>query len=149
MADIELTQAEADALIAVEKVRENNDSVEYPSLGGRVSVPLVSTDKKEHFLLDVSRGRIDLKKGTYQERGRQVIVLVRLDFGGAPHRNPDGEEVPCPHLHLYRSGFGDKWATLVPTDRFSDTNDFWRLLQDFMRYCNITQPPAFERGVFS
>ncbi len=46
MADIELTQAEADALIAMEKVRDNNDSVGYPSLGGRVCVPLASADKK-------------------------------------------------------------------------------------------------------
>ncbi len=149
MADIELTQSEADALIAMEKVRENNDSVEYPSLGGRVCAPLVSADKKEHFLLDVSRGRIDLRKGTYQERGRHVIILVRLDFGGAPHRNPDGEEVPSPHLHLYRHGFGDKWATPVPSGQFPDTNDLWGLLHNFMQYCNITRPPVFERGVFS
>jgi len=149
MADIELTQAEADILIALEKVRENDDPVDYPGLGGNVCVPLVSVNKKEHFFLDVSRGRIDLKKGKYQERGRHVIVLVRLDFGDAPHRNPDGEEMPSPHLHIYRPGFGDKWATPIPRDRFPDTNDLWRLLRDFMRYCNITKPPTFRRGVFT
>jgi hypothetical protein len=109
----------------------------------------VSVDKREHFLLDVSRGRIDLLKGKYQKRGRHVIVLVRLDFGGAPHRNPDGQEIACPHLHLYRQGFGDKWAAAVPQERFPDTTDLWRLLQDFMRFCNITRPPIFRRGVFT
>lgn len=149
MADIELTQAEADILIALEKVRENDDLVDYPGLGGNVCVALVSVDKREHFLLDISRGRIDLRKGKYQERGRNVIVLVRLDFGGAPHRNPDGQEITCPHLHVYRQGFGDKRATEVPPDRFPNANDLWRLLQDFMRFCNITKPPVFRRGVFT
>ena len=149
MADIELTQAEADILIALEKVRENDDLVDYPGLGGNICVALVSADKREHFSLDISRGRIDLRKGKCQERGRSVIVLVRLDFGSAPHRNPDGEEVACPHLHVYRQGFGDKWATAVPSDHFPNTNDLWRLLQDFMRFCNVTKPPVFRRGVFT
>jgi hypothetical protein len=148
MADIELPQAEADVLIAMEKVRENDDWCRYPGLGGGFRAPLVSVDKKEHFLLDVSRGKIDLLKGKYQKRGRQVIILVRLDFGGAPHRNPDGQEIACPHLHLYRCGFGDKWAMPVPPKCFSDTSDLWRTLQDFMRYCNITKAPNIERGVF-
>jgi hypothetical protein len=37
-----------------------------------------------------------------------MVVLVRLDLGGAPHRNPFDEEIGVPHLHLYREGFGDK-----------------------------------------
>ena len=41
-----------------------------------------------------------LTKGRYQNRARNVVVLLRLDFGGAPPRNPDGSELPCPHLHI-------------------------------------------------
>ena len=26
----------------------------------------------------------------------------RSAYDGAPHRNPDGQEIPCPHLHVYR-----------------------------------------------
>ncbi|MFW9280162.1 DUF6978 family protein [Glaesserella parasuis] len=26
--------------------------------------------------------------------------MVRLDIEGPPHRNPDGEEIICPHIHL-------------------------------------------------
>lgn len=48
---------------------------------------------RENFLLDIRRGKIDLLKATNQNRARQTIVLVRLDLGGAPHRNPDGEEI--------------------------------------------------------
>ena len=149
MADMNLTQAEADALIALAKHRVDATEWDYPDLGGAISVPLRSADRREQFLLDLRRGRIDLAKGTYQNRGRQVVVLVRLDFGGAPHRNPDGEEIGSPHLHLYREGFGDKWAVSVPSDRFTDLSNLWRTLEDFMRYCNIVEPPIIRRGLFT
>jgi hypothetical protein len=84
-----------------------------------------------------------------QNRGRQVVVLVRLDLGGAPHRNPDGEDIPVPHLHVYREGFGDKWAVAVPADQFTATSDVWRTLDEFLRFCNVTQPPHIERGLFT
>ena len=149
MAEINLTQTEADALIAMEKHRVNNERRDYPVLGGSVSIPLISADRRENFILDVSRGRINLAKGTYQNRPRQVVVFVRLDFGGQPHRNPDGEELESPHLHVYREGYGDKWAVPVPTSAFPDIADTWKTLEDFMRFCNIAHPPLIERGLFS
>lgn len=66
MAEINVTQAEADVLIAMEKHRVNDDRWDYPGLGGAISIPLISVDKRENFLLDISRGKIDLFKGTYQ-----------------------------------------------------------------------------------
>jgi len=108
MTDANLIQAEADALLAMEKRRVDDSEWNYADLGGQITVPLVSSDQRESFLLDMRRGGIDLAKGTYQNRGRQVVILARLDFGGAPHRNPDGEEIGSPHLHLYREGYGDK-----------------------------------------
>lgn len=149
MADINLTQAEADALIALEKHRVNDDRSDFPTAGERLELPLQSADRREQFLLDLSRGRIDLTKVKMQNRGRQVVVLIRLDVGGAPHRNPDDEEVPAPHLHVYREGFGDKWATPLSADSFRDTTDVWTTMEDFMRLCNITQPPVIERGLFT
>ncbi|HWQ39349.1 MAG TPA: hypothetical protein VNM24_12205 [Burkholderiales bacterium] len=149
MADIALTQAEADALIAMEKHRATNDRYDFPREGESLTVPLQSPDKREHFLLDLSRGRIDLLKVKMQNRGRQVIVLVRLDLAGPPHRNPDDTEVPAPHLHLYREGYGDKWAMAVPPGLFRDTRDVWQTLEDFLRYCNVAQPPHIERDLFT
>lgn len=149
MSELDLTQAEADALIALAKHRLDVTEWDYPDLGGAVSIPLVSADRREQFLLDLRRGRIDLARGTYQNRGRQVIVLVRLDFGGAPHRNPDGEEIRSPHLHVYREGYGDKWAVPVPGDQFADLENTWKTLEDFMRFCNIAEPPFFRRGLFT
>lgn len=103
-----LAQSDAEALLRMEKVPGLPDEFKFPDLGGRIEVPLISRDERERFSLDVNRKRIALTTG-YQARGRQVIVLARLDFA-APHRNPDGTEVGVPHLHLYREGYGDKWA---------------------------------------
>jgi len=97
----------------------------------------------------VRRGRIDLLRGIYQNRARQVVVLVRLDCGGASHRNPDGEEIPSPHLHIYREDYGDKYAIPAPPESFANTNDLWQSLKDFERYCNITKPPLIEKGLFT
>lgn len=149
MADINLTQAEADALVAMEKHRSTEDQNLFPMGGQSLVLPLQSLDKREQFVLDLSRGRIDLRKVKMQNRGRQVVVLVRLDLGGAPHRNPDDVEVPAPHLHLYREGYGDKWAVPIPADRFRDLGDAWATFEDFLRFCNITQPPHIERGLFT
>ena len=149
MATLDLTQAEADALFAMPKRRVCDDEVLYPGTGGKVCLPLVSVDGREDFLLDVRRGRIDLRKGTYQTRARQVITLVRMDFGGAAHRNPDNEEIPSPHLHLYREGYGDKWAIPVPVNEFPNLGDIWQTLMDFFGYCNVVEPPNMDRGLFA
>lgn len=149
MTDINLTQAEADALIAMEKHRVSDDRSTFPMAGQSLVLLLQSVDKREQFVLDLSRGHINLSKVKMQNRGRQVVVLVRIDMGGAPHRNPDDVEISAPHIHIYREGYGDKWAMPVPTDHFRDVNDVWKTLEDFLRFCNIAQPPHIERGLFT
>jgi hypothetical protein len=144
-----LSQAEADWLLHLEKHRTNDDRARLPDTGGSVTVLLASADRAENFHLDVSRGRINLMKGKFQNRARTTIVLARVDIGGAPHRNPDDTEVPCPHIHLYREGFGDRWAFTVSIDQFADVTDHWQTVFDFIRYCNVTRPPEFERGLFT
>lgn len=134
-------------MIAMPKIRASDETWNYPSMGGVISIPLISPDKRENFLLDIRKGRINLSKGSYQNRSRQVIVLVRIDFGGSIHRNPDGAEAPCPHLHLYREGYGHKWAIPLPDELFSDSADITNLLDDFMRYCNIVEPPIIQQGL--
>jgi hypothetical protein len=144
---IDLTQNEADQLLAMEKHRINDHSYPFSAMLDKVEIPLQSVDGREQFLLDMSRGRINLLKGTYQNRARQTTILARVDFGGAPHRNPDGIEIPCPHLHRYREGYGDKWAEPIPA-AFGSSDDLWNLLQRFLEYCNVTEPPLFDRELF-
>ena len=90
MADSNLTQAEADALITAEKRRIDATEWDYPGSGGVITIPLVSTDQREPFL----------------------------------------------------------WASPVPSNRFADLDDLWRTLEDFMRFCNIVEPPVIRRGLF-
>jgi hypothetical protein len=148
MSDSHLTQVEAEALLAMEKVKASDEETEYPALGGSITLPLQSLDGREQFLLDISRSQIDLLKGKYQSRAQHTIILARLDFGGPPHRNPDGAVIPCPHLHLYKEGWGDKWAAPVPADRFTNLSDLWQTLQEFMSFCHITDPPVIRKGLF-
>lgn len=149
MADIDISQAEADALIAVEKHCVEDKSWLFPLPGGRLAIQLVSSDKRENFILDITRAQIKLTKATYQNRARQAIILMRLDLDGPPHRNPDDQEIPCPHLHVYREGYGDKWAIPAPTGRYPNVQDLFSTFEAFMGHCNITQPPQIDRGLFS
>ena len=148
MAEIEITQVEADHLMAMEKRCQEDKDWIFPNPGERLSIPLVSLDKRENFVLDVTRVRIKLTKATYQNRARAAIILLRLDLGGAPHRNPDGEEIECPHLHLYREGFGDKWAMRLPADLYSDPSDLFASFLAFMKQCRVVELPRVRRGLF-
>lgn len=149
MTEIEITQSEADALIEMEKRFIDGTDWIFPGAGERIALELTSLDRRENFMLDVTRAQIKLTKATYQNRARQAIILMRLDLDGPPHRNPDGTEIPCPHLHTYREGFGDKWAVAAPLDRYPDTRDLFSTCEAFMRHCNITGPARMQRGLFS
>ena len=149
MADINITQAEADALIAMEKQRSDDRQWLFPVPGDGLAIPLTSLDKRESFTLDVTRSQIKLTKATYQNRARQAIILMRLDLGGPPHRNPDDAEIPCPHLHVYREGHGDKWAIPAPPDIYPAPADLFTTFQAFMRHCRVVVPPDVQMGLFS
>jgi len=142
-----LTQQEAEALLALEKHYLGTDHFAFPGLGGSLHIPLHSMGRREEFNLDVTRGRILLSKNTFQTRARKVVILARLDLDGPSHRNPDGEEIDCPHLHLYREGYGDKWATPLP-EAFCGIDDTMQLLDTFMDYCRIVGKPMIDGGLF-
>jgi len=143
-----LMQHEADALLAMKKHYMGTERFSFPDLGGSLRLLLHSIDKREEFNLDVTRGKILLSKNTFQMRARRAVILARLDLDGPPHRNPDGEELPCPHLHVFREGYGDKWAIPLP-DYFRNTSDSIRLLDIFMDFCNIVEKPMIVRGLFA
>ena len=144
-----LTQQEADRLMTMEKIADPSKDWDFPAPGERISVPLTSRDQREHFLLDVTRYQIKLTKASYQNRVHTAIILYRLDIDGAPHRNPDRIEIACPHLHVYREGYGDKWAIPVPADVFTNTANLFTSLDDFMRHRRIVEAPYIQRGLFA
>lgn len=147
MSNDALTQSEAQMLLAMEKISQNNTEYVFPDLGGNVEIPLISRVGREFFSLDISRKRTALTT-KFQTRARQSLVLARLDFN-SPHRNPDDTEVGVPHLHLYCEGYGDKYAYEIPSGMLSKPTDVQQTLQDFMRYCTIVSPPNIKWGLFS
>lgn len=140
----ELTQKEADYLLNVPKKRINNITYIFPGPGKWLHLPVRSFDLKHEFTIDVRSGRIELKKGTCQLRAN-AHILARVDLAGGLHRNPDGKEMPCPHIHLFREGYNDQWAFPLPTV-FLKPGDLWQTLNDFFGYCNIIDKPYIERG---
>lgn len=150
MAELLLTQAEGDALLALEKVAvTNGGDVDLPDLGGAIVLNFVSHNRREDFVLNYKQHTINLSKRNHHFRGRKVVGLARLDLDGPPHRNPDGQEIGARHLHLYKEGYGLKWAFEIPADRFTNLDDAFQTLEDFMRYCNIVQFPRIRRSLFS
>jgi hypothetical protein len=79
----EITQAEADALLALEKRRVNAQPIRFPDPGTKVTTELQSLDEREKFLLDINRSSVSISKITYQNRARVVVILARLNIGGA------------------------------------------------------------------
>lgn len=76
-----ITQSEADGPTTMEKVRVDDGVFTLPVRGCLV-VPLQSPDKREQFLLDVSRGRIDLLKRRHQSRGQLSLESRPLSATG-------------------------------------------------------------------
>ena len=149
MADLDIPQAEADALIAMEKQCVEAKSLLFPEPGGRLAIALASLDKRENFTLDVTRGQIKLTKATYQNRARQALILMRLDLDGPPHRNPDDQEIPCPHLHIYREGYGDKWAFPAPARPIPNMQDLFSTFEASCDTATSRSRLSIQKGLFS
>ncbi len=105
---------------------------------------LIGDDPRERFLLDLWRGTLRLSKLKFQTRGRKIIVLIRVDIDGAPHTNPDGQQVGGTHIHRYREGHEDKWAEPLDLAEFTNTSDIEQTYRDFCRVCNIVEIPSFQ-----
>lgn len=138
------TQKEADRLMATVKIlKESAGAIQFPISGDALRLEATSEDGREAFHFDVNRrGQIKISKCTYQERV-SVEVLLRLDIDGPDHTNPDGDIVPCPHLHVFKEGYGDKWAFALPV-LLASKADLGDLLSAFLKYCNVQNIPDIQ-----
>ena len=82
---MDLSQAEADRLFGSDKIRATDNPYEFPLAGEKLVIPLVSDDRREEFLLDLTRATIKLSKATYQNRVHHTVILARLDLDGPAH----------------------------------------------------------------
>ncbi len=155
-----ISQQDADFFFEMGKYHNEEKEYDFPTSGVKLTIPFVSEDKRENFLFDIYRGAISITKITYQNRVRKAYILRRLDMDGPTHVNPEaetvpleilepfnGKEIPCPHLHLYVEGYGEKWA--IPADLIIKTEgkDIYEMMNDFFSYCNVMQFPKITKTI--
>lgn len=144
-----LTQKEVDMLLSLIKVLAENKPITFPNPGEIIHLEAFSTSSSDKFLIDVNRkGQIKISKCTYQTRYKRSTILLRVDIDGPEHTNPDGEVVPCPHIHIYREGYEDRWAYPLEQHIKTDPFDLVEVLISFLRYNNINDIPDiyFQQG---
>lgn len=139
-----LTQVEADQLMAMAKHFVRPPATVSIPPGTDETYELAGPNNRETFLLDIWRGTIKLSKLKFQNRVRVAVVLARLDVDGAPHTNPDGVRLAGTHLHLFKEGFDDKWASVVDPKDFTLLTDPGQTFKDFCSFCRIESPPAVQ-----
>lgn len=49
---------------------------------------------------------------------------------------------------MYREGYGLQWAYPLNQTVFPNAEDRWQLLEDFLRYSNVTRPPLMQLEAF-
>jgi hypothetical protein len=156
-----ITQQDADFFFQMDKFPEKEEEYQFPLGGEKIIIPFTSADKREFFLFDIYRATIRVSKATYQNRVSKAYILRRLDIDGTAHTNPEvdnvplpllkpynGLEIPCPHLHLYIEGFGERWA--VPADLILsiDDKDTCQIMNESVKYCNVKTLPVIKNNLF-
>ncbi len=83
------------------------------------------------------------------KKGKRMSANPLMDIGH-PHRNPDGKEVGPKHLHLYREGYNNlQWAYEIPKSDFSDLDDIYKTIKDFLQYIHVVNIPEIQKGLFN
>jgi len=137
-----MSQIRFDELMKLRKHFLDED-IRWPSPGEKISFGLLDQSNHEKFFLDVDRnGTIELRKTKLQNR-HSYSILVRLEVEGPPHINPDGEKIGRNHIHIYREGYGDRWAFELNSFQganFGLCRCFDDYASEFCNYCNIELP---------
>lgn len=122
-----------------------DNNIQLPKNGECVTIALTDSSKIKFFDLDLDRrGKIELKN-KLQNRYNKSIVLVRLEINSQPHMNPDGRRVGRNHIHVYKEGFGDRWAyELDKYPQFIQCKYFDEYFREFCKYCNIKIQPNIQ-----
>ncbi len=139
-----LKQDTFDHLLALKKTFEDASVV---SLGSTWSKNILAVDTKDRFILDYKRGKIEVRKYSFNKRVRTNVVMVRY-CSLKRHTNPDGVSFEGAHFHIYREGFDDKIAFPVK-DTLGldpDTTSREEILAAILKYCNIDDP-GIQMGI--
>ncbi|MDD6598784.1 hypothetical protein [Anaerovibrio sp.] len=138
-----ITQEEADTLRTIEKYLANPQNIKIPKMREtRIYPAYHKCYNKRRDDLDVSayRGGIDENKVSYRLIYKKSVLLIRIDTNDkTAHINPDKSFIPpmTPHIHVYREGYGDKFAYPLPAEFSSKGADIEKLFIEFLQYSNF------------
>ena len=97
-----MTTEEAIKLIDMLKERISQEILEFTNIGNKLEFDVFARIEDTRFIINISRGKVDKKKCTYQGRTYlNNIPLLRLDITNSFHINPDGTKIKGNHLHIY------------------------------------------------
>ena len=140
---MQLSQEEADTLRMIEKYLTNPELVKLPPPTGTVLHPVHyhrEGRRMDNMKISTYHARINAQKISCRLLYNGNVMLVRVDTQDAtPHANPDKKIViqpHQPHIHIYREGYGDKFAYPLP-NAFRNAEDISSLFMDFLSYSRI------------
>lgn len=128
----------------------------FPSDKEKISLDGIGKETKSKYLVDINRKSYRyIKKITLQNRIPKNTILLRLDFNGSDHTNPDGELISGFHIHVYQEGYDTSWAyplnheflnTINPNFDLNEfqTDDRTKLFEAFIKFCNFVNHPIYE-----
>lgn len=132
----ELTQAEFDHLMRLEKEFEDKTTIFLGPAPLQWSRKIKSITSNDTFSLDFYRGTFKIQKYTYNHRYKQTLVIFRFDSYGT-HTNPDGVQLTGFHVHIYKEGFGDKFAYPASEFGIEETDSMVTILHKVLLYCKV------------
>jgi hypothetical protein len=134
VADSNLTQEDANTLLAMEKHKADDASYEYPSLGGGIRVPLLSPDKRESFFSPSHEARSSSRRERIRiERGVWRYSLNAGDDYARQINEP-----------LQPRAFGSNWRWSGPPSSTSPVfgSEVWLANQTFLPSLNRPSTPG-------
>ena len=134
-----MTRDRAQELIQIMKLIIEKGSYYLPALGSQNEIKLRSASpQNDIFTVYINRSsKVNPNKFTLLLRYPEENLL-RIDIAGPDHHNPDGEVIPCPHIHMRTKDTGrwDAYAYNLPSV-FGDGLDQIELLRSFLLYCHV------------
>jgi hypothetical protein len=144
---MEITDTERDQLFKTPKEFTDNELLMLGPNPIKWSRELKSLETKGIFNLDYYSGRLELKY-SINHRTRKSLVLLRY-CSHCFHTNPEelGGDIfrNEAHIHLYREGYGDRYAMkiadLFPHLTATECQDIGIIMREILSKISVQNPP--------
>ena len=142
-----ISDAEFQYLLKLEKKLVDIDEIKIGPPPQKWTRKIESLDRTQSFLLDYRRGVLEVARYTWNGRYRQTVIMLRYDSRGM-HTNPDGARISGPHFHLYKEGYGTKFA-YPPQDYGIDPDaDMTDICKQVLGFFSVVQVPNIQATMY-